>query len=72
MSHVRILQVTSRTCLPFTSLWRTVPRDVTIEQAWIGEPSLTLTVCRGEELTGLVPVRSGKGIRLLWPMSWMI
>src|SRR5882762_8044596 len=40
-----------------------VPRDVKIEQAWIGEGSLTLPVCRDEELSDLAPVRSGKGIR---------
>ena len=40
-----------------------VPHDVKIEQAWIGEGSLTLPVCRGEELSDLAPVRSGKGIR---------
>src|ERR1700733_12985712 len=40
-----------------------VPRDVKIEQAWIGEGSLTLPVCRGEELSDLAPVRTGKGMR---------
>ncbi len=40
-----------------------VPRDVKIEQPWIGEGSLTLPVCKGEELSDLAPVRSGKGIR---------
>ena len=40
-----------------------VPHDLKIEQAWIGEGSLTLPVCRGEELSDLVPIRSGKGIR---------
>jgi acetoacetate decarboxylase len=40
-----------------------VPHDVKIEQAWIGEGSLTLPVCRGEELSDLAPVRCGKGIR---------
>jgi acetoacetate decarboxylase len=40
-----------------------VPHDLKIEQAWIGEGSLTLPVCRGEELSDLAPVRSGKGIR---------
>jgi acetoacetate decarboxylase len=40
-----------------------VPHDVKIEQAWIGEGSLTLPVCRGEEISDLAPVRSGKGIR---------
>jgi hypothetical protein len=46
--------------------------DVKIEQAWIGESSLTLSVCKGEELSDLAPVRSGKGIRVLCHMSWMI
>jgi acetoacetate decarboxylase len=40
-----------------------VPHDVKIEQAWIGEGSLTLPVCRGEEISDLGPVRCGKGIR---------
>jgi acetoacetate decarboxylase len=40
-----------------------VPHDVKIEQAWIGEGSLTLPVCRDEEISDLAPVRSGKGIR---------
>jgi acetoacetate decarboxylase len=40
-----------------------VPHDVKIEQAWIGEGSLRLPVCRGEEISDLTPVRGGKGIR---------
>ena len=40
-----------------------VPHSVTIEQAWRGEGSLTLPVCRGEEISDLAPVRSGTGIR---------
>jgi acetoacetate decarboxylase len=40
-----------------------VPHDLKIEQAWIGEGSLTLPVCKGEEISDLAPVRSGKGIR---------
>jgi acetoacetate decarboxylase len=40
-----------------------VPHDVKIEQAWIGEGSLILPVCRGEELSDLAPARCGKGIR---------
>jgi hypothetical protein len=40
-----------------------VPHDVKIEQAWIGTGSLTLPVCRGEELSDLAPVRHGTGIR---------
>ena len=36
MSLVRVLQLISMTSLPFTSLSRTGPHDVTIEQAWIG------------------------------------
>jgi acetoacetate decarboxylase len=40
-----------------------VPHDVKIEQAWIGQGSLALPVCRGEELSDLSPVRTGKGIR---------
>ena len=40
-----------------------VPHDVKIEQAWIGEGSLTLPVCKGEEISDLAPVRCGKGIR---------
>jgi Acetoacetate decarboxylase (ADC) len=40
-----------------------VPHDVRIEQAWIGDGSLTLPVCRGEELSELSPLRCGKGVR---------
>jgi len=40
-----------------------VPRDVKIAQPWIGEGSLTLPVCRGEEVSDLAPVRCGRGIR---------
>ena len=40
-----------------------IPHDVKIEQAWTGEGSLTLPVCRGEEISDLAPVRCGKGIR---------
>ena len=40
-----------------------VPRDVKLEQAWVGEGSLTLPACKGEELSDLAPVRCGKGIR---------
>jgi acetoacetate decarboxylase len=40
-----------------------VPHDVKIEQAWIGEGSLTLPVSRGEEISDLAPVRSGAGMR---------
>ena len=40
-----------------------VPSSVKIEQAWIGEGSLTLPVCKGEEISDLAPLRCGKGIR---------
>ena len=40
-----------------------VPHDVKIAEAWAGEGSLVLPVCRGEELSDLAPVRCGKGIR---------
>jgi acetoacetate decarboxylase len=40
-----------------------VPHDVKIEEAWIGEGSLSLPVCRNEEISDLAPVRCGKGIR---------
>src|SRR3954451_16061761 len=40
-----------------------VPSSVQIEQAWIGEASLNLPVCRGEEISDLAPVRCGKGVR---------
>jgi acetoacetate decarboxylase len=40
-----------------------VPHDVKIEQAWMGDGSLTLPVCRDEEISDLAPIRSGKGIR---------
>ena len=40
-----------------------VPHHLKIEQAWTGEGSLTLPVCRSEELSDLAPVRCGKSIR---------
>jgi len=40
-----------------------VPHDVKIEQAWMGDGTLTLPVVRGEELSDLAPIRCGKGIR---------
>jgi acetoacetate decarboxylase len=40
-----------------------VPHDITIEQAWVGDGTLTLPVVRGEELSDLAPNRCGKGIR---------
>jgi acetoacetate decarboxylase len=40
-----------------------VPHDVKIEQAWIGESSLTLPVCRNEEISELAPARCGYGLR---------
>jgi acetoacetate decarboxylase len=40
-----------------------VPHDVKIEQAWIGEGSLKLPVCRDEELSDLAPLRCGTGMR---------
>jgi len=47
-----------------------VPHDVKIEQAWIGEGSLTLPVCKGEEISDLAPIRCGKGIRA--SMSYIV
>jgi acetoacetate decarboxylase len=44
-------------------LVQNVPREVNIEQAWIGEASLSLPVCRGEEISDLAPVRCGRGMR---------
>jgi acetoacetate decarboxylase len=40
-----------------------VPHDVKVEQAWVGDGTLSLPVCKGEELSDLAPVRCGKGIR---------
>ncbi len=40
-----------------------VPHDVKIEQAWIGDGTLELPVCKDEELSDLAPVRCGKGAR---------
>jgi acetoacetate decarboxylase len=37
---------------------------VKIEQAWIGEGSLTLPVCEGEEISDLAPIRCGKAYGL--------
>ena len=48
---------------PIQKLVENVPHDVKIEQAWIGDGSVTLPVCKGEELSDLAPVRCGKGVR---------
>jgi acetoacetate decarboxylase len=48
---------------PIHELVENVPHDVKIVQAWIGEGSLTLPVCKGEEISDLAPIRTGKGIR---------
>jgi len=40
-----------------------VPHGVKIEQAWIGDGTLELPVCKGEELSDLAPIRCGKGVR---------
>ena len=40
-----------------------VPRDVKLEQAWMGDGVLTLPACKDEELSDLAPRRCGKGIR---------
>ena len=40
-----------------------VPHDVKVEQAWMGEGSLTLPIWRDEEISDLAPVRCGRGIR---------
>ena len=40
-----------------------VPRDVKLEQAWTGEGTLALPVCKGEELSDLAPRRCGRGVR---------
>src|ERR1700754_4296357 len=47
-----------------------VPRDVHFQQAWIGEGSLSLPVCSGEEISDLAPVRCGNGIRA--SMSYIV
>ncbi len=39
------------------------PHDLKIEQAWIGEGSLTLPVVPGEELSDLAPLHCGVGVR---------
>jgi hypothetical protein len=40
-----------------------VPHDLKIEQAWVGDGTLTLLVARGEELSDLAPIRCDKGVR---------
>jgi hypothetical protein len=40
-----------------------VPHDVKIEQAWIGNGSLTLPMCRGGEISDLAPLHCGMGLR---------
>jgi acetoacetate decarboxylase len=40
-----------------------VPHDVKIEQAWVGDGTLTLPIVKHEELSDLAPVRCGRGVR---------
>jgi hypothetical protein len=40
-----------------------VPHDLKIDQAWIGNGTLTFPVARGEEISDLAPVRCGRGVR---------
>jgi acetoacetate decarboxylase len=40
-----------------------IPRDVKIEQAWLGQGTLKLPVCDREELSDLAPLRCGRGVR---------
>jgi hypothetical protein len=46
-----------------------VPHDVKIEQAWIGEGSLTLPVCKGEEISDLAPFGAAMVFARRWPTS---
>lgn len=48
---------------PIHELVENIPPDVKIEQAWIGQGSLALPVCKGEEFSDLAPLRCGKGVR---------
>jgi hypothetical protein len=45
------------------ALVENVPHDVKVEQAWIGDGTLTLPVSKNEELSDLAPRRCGHGIR---------
>jgi acetoacetate decarboxylase len=45
------------------ALVENVPHDVKIEQAWLGEGSITFPVCKNEEISDLAPVRCGNGVR---------
>jgi acetoacetate decarboxylase len=40
-----------------------VPHDIKVEQAWLGDGTLTLPVCKDEEMSDLAPRRCGKGVR---------
>jgi acetoacetate decarboxylase len=48
---------------PIHKLVQNIPHDVKIEQAWMGEGSLTLPVCKHEEVSDLAPTRCGTGVR---------
>jgi acetoacetate decarboxylase len=61
--HTPRLAAASQTNPAVHELVENVPHDVKIEQAWVGEGSLTLPICRGEELSDLAPVRCGSGLR---------
>jgi acetoacetate decarboxylase len=40
-----------------------VPRDLKIEQPWVGGGTLTLPIAKGEELSEPAPFRCGRGVR---------
>jgi acetoacetate decarboxylase len=61
--HYPCLEADKQDKPPIHELVENIPHDVKLEQAWIGEGSLTLPVCRGEEISDLAPVRCGKGVR---------
>jgi Acetoacetate decarboxylase (ADC) len=61
--HTPRLAADQRDKPPIHELVENVPHDVKIEQAWIGEGSLTLPVCKDEEISDLAPIRCGKGMR---------
>jgi Acetoacetate decarboxylase (ADC) len=61
--HTPRLAAGSRDKPAVHELVENVAHDVKIEQAWIGEGSLKLPICRGEEISDLAPVRCGKGVR---------
>jgi acetoacetate decarboxylase len=68
--HVPQLATEKQSTPAIQELVLNVPRDVRVEQLWIGEGQLMLPQSKGEELSDLAPVRCGLGARA--SMSYIV